>query len=87
MRFEVEADPYCWILSHYYEGNGKDGTIKEQVNKTYHANLDQVAKYVVHQFAAECKDMNELRDLFNKQAEELGKVVLMKSPQTKRVKK
>lgn len=65
----------------------KNGKIRREKKETYHSNLDQVSRYILRQFGTECESINELRDLFNKQAEELGKVILMKSPQLKRVKK
>jgi hypothetical protein len=64
-RFSVSRDEQCWTLHEKYMGKatvrkGVQLEPKEQVKRTYHATLKQVANEVVDRMGGECKSMKEL---------------------------
>lgn len=58
---KLSRDAHQWILELPKQGiNPKTKEAATSWNKTFHANLEQVAKRVFEHHAAPCKDLEEL---------------------------
>jgi len=71
-RFTIEQTSDCWILAETHDGKpGKCGKIREQKKNTYHANLRQVAAFMVDRYAGECDSVTQLNTMLVKAANQV----------------
>jgi hypothetical protein len=64
-RFSMRRDNLQWIVTETYDGfDRKTKEPKKQTHDTFHANLKQVCDFVLDKMAGDCKDMQELKELF-----------------------
>ena len=72
--FEIERDTYGWSMTHWKDGEDKDGNPKRQKRITYHATFPQICRAIMDVKAGDCETVKELIDLFSSASEVLAKL-------------
>lgn len=75
-RWSFERDKWCWVL--YENTKGVKKKTKEEIdvaNETYHANLDQVCRYIIDKEAGNAREVEDLRRVIRNVAQELSDLI------------
>ena len=71
-QFELTRDKWNWILTELVRTKKKNGTHGWSKKYTYHANLDQVAKHILHVYSIDVPSLNELINVCNAAAKDIS---------------
>ena len=75
-RWSFERDKWCWVL--YENTKGVKKKTKEEidvVNETYHANFDQVCRYIIDKEAGNAESVRGIRNLIKDTSKKIANII------------